>query len=193
MRAIRNTSLGRWLPRNEELRRHPALRWLGPLLDRPWLWSANRRAVASGVAIGLLFGFLLPFGQFLVAGALAVWVRANLPVAVAATFVSNPITTPVILACAYYLGALVLGLPPGSALAAELPALERAASLGAPVLTGLAIIATSMSIAGYLFVHAAWKAVAFIRLRRQLRRAQAVPCVPGRRNPEGPRTSTRTD
>lgn len=193
MRAIRNTPLGRWIPRNEELRRHPALRWLGPLLERPWLWSANRRAVATGLAIGLLFAFLLPFGQFLVAAAIAVWVRANLPIAVAATFVSNPVTTPVILAGAYYLGALVLGLPPGNVLAAELSALERAASLGAPVLTGLAIIATSTSIAGYFLVHAAWKAAAFIRLRRQLRRAHAVPCVPGREDPEGPRTSARTD
>lgn len=183
MRTIRNTSLGRWLPRHEELRRHPGLRWLGPLLERPWLWSANRRAVATGVAIGLLFGFLLPFGQFLVAGALAVWARANLPVAVAATFVSNPITTPMILAGAYYLGAAVLGMPPGSALAADLPALERAASLGAPVLTGLAIIAMSASIIGYFLVHAAWKAVALVRLRRQLRRARAGHRVSGR-NPE---------
>src|SRR5512144_3362156 len=105
--------LRRWLPSPDDLRRRRILRGLGPLLDRPWLWAVNRHAVSRGMAIGLFFGVLLPIGQAIAAGALAVWVRANLPVAVAATFVSNPFTTPPIVAGAYYLGAATLGVEPG--------------------------------------------------------------------------------
>jgi uncharacterized protein (DUF2062 family) len=46
----------RLMPARDETRPHRALRWLGPLLEREWLWHMNRRAVASGVAPGVFFG-----------------------------------------------------------------------------------------------------------------------------------------
>ncbi|MCJ7837761.1 MAG: DUF2062 domain-containing protein [Burkholderiales bacterium] len=77
---------------------------MGPLLDRPWLWHLNRNAIAKGLAIGMFFGMLVPIGQALVAGVAAIGLRANLPAAVLATFVSNPLTTPAILLAAYHAG-----------------------------------------------------------------------------------------
>ena len=42
----------RWrLPSPEEVQSHRSLRWLGPLLKRPWLWHLDRRSVALGAAI----------------------------------------------------------------------------------------------------------------------------------------------
>ena len=45
------------LPTEETLKAHPGLRWMGPLLRRPWLWHLNRRRVAMGAGIGVFFGF----------------------------------------------------------------------------------------------------------------------------------------
>ena len=39
----------RWLPDPASLRTYRALRWMGPLLDRPWLWHINRSAIAKGL------------------------------------------------------------------------------------------------------------------------------------------------
>ena len=39
------------LPTEETLKAHPSLRWMGPLLRRPWLWQLNRRSVALGAGI----------------------------------------------------------------------------------------------------------------------------------------------
>jgi uncharacterized protein (DUF2062 family) len=145
------------------------LRWLGPLLDRPWLWAVNRNSVSRGLAIGLFFGFLLPIGQALAAGALAVWVRANLPIAVASTFVSNPFTTPPIVAGAYYLGATMLGVEPGGFADAGLTLLERAYALGGALAVGLVILATVASTAGFILVQGAWRIAPLIRLMRRRR------------------------
>lgn len=161
--------LRRWLPPEQELRGRPMLRWLGPLLGKPWLWSTSRRGVSVGVAIGLFFGFLLPLGQALAAGAFAVWARANLPIAVAVTLVSNPLTTPGILAGAYYIGATALGVAPGAPAEAGLTLLERVHTVGGPLAAGLAILATVVSAAGFVLVQVAWRVASYARLMRRRR------------------------
>jgi uncharacterized protein (DUF2062 family) len=52
----------------------------------------------------LLSAFLVPIGQFICAALLAIPTRANVPVAAAATLVTNPITFPPIYYAAYRLG-----------------------------------------------------------------------------------------
>src|SRR3546814_19894872 len=94
---------GRWLaknaPKREELAEH---RWMRPFAGRilrSELWRFTRRSVPRGVAIGLLVGIFLmiPGLQIIGAALLAVPFRANLPVAAAMTFPSNPATPPFIL------------------------------------------------------------------------------------------------
>lgn len=103
--------LQRWLPTEEKLRANRGLRWLGPLLRRPWLWHLSRRRVAAGAAIGVFFGFLIPVMQIAAAGGVAILLRANLPVAAVATLVSNPLTYVPIGIAAYQTGAWILGEP----------------------------------------------------------------------------------
>ncbi|MGL5018763.1 MAG: DUF2062 domain-containing protein [Luteolibacter sp.] len=74
------------------------------LRDRPWwqkisrplfersLWVPCRDTVATGVAIGLYFSMVPFIPQSVVAAILAMRVKANVPFAVAACFVSNPFT-----------------------------------------------------------------------------------------------------
>lgn len=82
-------------------------RWLRPiahLFSHPSLWHSNRRSVSRAVAIGLLSAFLVPIGQFAAAAMLALKARANVPIAMAATLVTNPITFPPIYYAAYRTG-----------------------------------------------------------------------------------------
>ncbi len=84
-----------------------ASRWLRPIAHRlvhPSLWHMNRRSVSKALAIGLLSAFLVPIGQFVCAALLAIPTRANVPIAAAATLVSNPLTFPPIYFTAYRLG-----------------------------------------------------------------------------------------
>ncbi len=85
-------SFQRWLPTEDKLKSSRSLRWLGPLLNRPWLWHFNRKSVAAGVGIGVFFGFLIPVLQIAFSAIVAIVLRANLPVAAISTLVSNPFT-----------------------------------------------------------------------------------------------------
>lgn len=76
--------LRRVLPDAAALRENRALRWLGPLLERPWLWRLDRRSVALGLALGVFFGLLVPLGQVPIVAMLGT-VIAILAVSVAAS------------------------------------------------------------------------------------------------------------
>lgn len=148
----------RWLPDPASLRTHRSLRWMGPLLDRPWLWHVNRNSISKGLAIGMFFGFLLPIGQGLVAGAVAIGLRANLPAAVLATFVSNPLTTPAILLAAYHAGSAVLRDPTAlPALTENTGWIEKIGAMGEPLLAGLALLAVAGAALTYCGVQLAWR------------------------------------
>jgi uncharacterized protein (DUF2062 family) len=93
--------------------RHPRLRhrkwWqalIKPMKDKR-LWRPCRDTVAKGLAIGLLV-FMLPIPQSLVAGVLAAWARANVPIAIAATWISNPLTGIALLPLQAWLGKTIL-------------------------------------------------------------------------------------
>ncbi len=164
--------LRRWLPDPVTLRAQRGFSWMGPLLDRPWLWRVNRVSIARGLAIGMFFGFLLPFGQGVAAGALAIGLRANLPAAVLATFVSNPLTTPAILVGAYYTGLGVLREPMVlPALALDTGWLESIRAMGGPLLVGLPLLAIVFTVLTYFGVQLVWR-VSVLR-KRAARRAAA--------------------
>lgn len=84
--------------------RSPGLRkrkWLQklivPMFHRE-LWHPCRDTVAAGLAIGLFVSQLPVPGQMILAGIGAVRFRANIPIALAACWVTNPITQiPIIL------------------------------------------------------------------------------------------------
>ncbi|MEI6653995.1 MAG: DUF2062 domain-containing protein [Verrucomicrobiota bacterium] len=90
--------------RHPKLRRHTWWRALSrPLFDRN-LWIPCRDTVAAGLTFGLFFSVMaMPF-QSLPAAVLAMRFRANIPFAVAATWFSNPFTTPAILFGQFRLG-----------------------------------------------------------------------------------------
>ncbi|CAH0352652.1 hypothetical protein BH11PSE5_BH11PSE5_17480 [soil metagenome] len=89
-------------------------RFVAPVAHRvlePSLWRFTRRSVPRGVALGLFVGIFLLIPGIQIAGAalLALPVRANIPVAAAMTFLSNPATTPFLLWASVYIGNFMLG------------------------------------------------------------------------------------
>lgn len=99
----------RWIPTRKQI---VESRWLAPfsehLHDRR-LWRFERYASARGAAIGVFFGFLIPFGQIIFAVITAVIFRANLAIAAASTLVTNPFTFPAVYWLAYKIGLFVTG------------------------------------------------------------------------------------
>ena len=156
------------LPQRETLAAHP---WLRPvanrLLDRQ-LWRLQHEAVARGVAVGMLWAFTLPAAQMVMAAAHCTWWRANIPVAVAVTMVTNPLTIGFWLWLAYQVGAGVMGEP---ALAATPSAgasiLPWLASIGRPALLGMTLFAIGGAVSGYLGVKAAWRLRIWFKRRRR--------------------------
>ena len=93
----------RMMPKREELE---ANRFVAPFARRHELWRFTRRSVPRGVAVGLLIGIfaLIPGIQIVGAAMMCVPFRGNIPIAAAMTFLSNPGTTPLILAASIFLG-----------------------------------------------------------------------------------------
>ncbi len=154
------------MPSREQLERSRWLRWLGPALHHPRLWHASRRGLALGVALGVFFGLLMPLAQIPFSAAAAVALRANVPVAVASTLVTNPATFGPIYYAAWRVGSALLGEegpPPGElpcrkhrGAAGPLPdegwfgqAMRRIAVVGKPLLLGLSIFAVSLGALSY--------------------------------------------
>lgn len=146
-------------------------KFLAPVAHRvlePSLWRFTRRSVPRGVALGLLVGIFLLIPGIQIAGAalLALPFRANIPVAAAMTFLSNPATTPLILWLSVYIGNWMLGR---SADASGFMALvDEHATIGqwtawlvseaAPaMLLGLAIISVVSAIVGYVLADWFWR------------------------------------
>lgn len=147
-------------------------RFLAPVAHRvlePSLWRFTRRSVPRGVALGLFVGILLLIPGVQIAGAalLALPFRANIPVAAAMTFLSNPATTPLILWASVYLGNLTLGRT--ADLSGLMALIHDGAGLGrwcawlfseaAPaMLFGLTIISVAAAAVGYLLAVWFWRA-----------------------------------
>ncbi len=170
------------IPNEETLKAHRGLRWMGPLLRRPWLWHLSRRRMALGAGIGVFFGFMIPVAQIAGAAVFAVVLRANLPVAAVSTLVSNPITYAPIFVLAHRTGAAVLGVTakPAEARvlaeASDLPGTEgpgwtaRALGIGKPLFVGLAVFATLGGLSTWALVHLTWGMA--VRLKQRRRRRQ---------------------
>lgn len=179
-----------WLPTPDSVRNNRWLRWMGPLLTQQRLWHFSRKGIAMGVAVGVFFGLLLPVAQIPVSAAVAVLLRANLPMAVASTLVTNPVTFGPVYYGAYRLGKAVLGEPElsdGQARveldgASSLVVRERAwrermaaglehlRGVGKPMATGLAIVASVSGFAVYFVVSGVWVIKTRYERRRRLRK-----------------------
>ena len=192
----------KWLPSPEALSSNRWLRWLGPGLLHPRLWHMSRRGVSTGMAVGLFWGLLIPIGQIPFAAATALVLRANVPVAAAATFITNPFTFPPVYYAAWRTGKWVLGEPVAAGADPTLPGThdeltgrfndakaawsaravvwlknvqQHLGGVGKALAVGLALFACTVGFGVYLLVSLAWVwKIRWARRRRLAARPQSV-------------------
>lgn len=193
-----------WLPKPEALLNNRWLRWLGPALRHPRLWHFSRKGIAMGMALGIFFGLLIPVAQIPFSAAMAVLLRANLPMAVASTLVTNPVTFGPVYYGAYHLGKAVLGERPMTDEQA-MQVLEQAqaepealngltdrvqywarhlSTVGKPLVVGLAIVASASGLLVYFVASGLWVLKTRWSRRKRLRqRAGRTPNPSGSQAP----------
>ncbi len=165
-----------WMPSPESIRNNRWVNWLGPAIHHPRLWHFSRKGIALGLALGIFFGLLIPVAQIPLSAAAAVLLRANVPMAMASTLVTNPVTFGPVYYGAYQLGKFILREP---ALSEEQTAavLERhvqvsennkswayrfkasirwLTTVGKPLVVGLGILATLGGLLTYALINLAW-------------------------------------
>jgi uncharacterized protein len=166
--GIMQNKIAAWLRRNMPKREElEANRFVAPFARRQELWRFTRRSVPRGVAIGLLVGIfaLIPGIQIVGAALLCVPCRGNIPIAAAMTFLSNPLTTPLILIAAAYVGSR-MGFPADISTVTSM--IQQGAGLedwtawlfsaAAPaLLIGLFVISTVAAATGYLISSFVWR------------------------------------
>lgn len=187
--------LTRWwrgaMPSRESLAESRLLRPVAHRVLAPELWRFTRRSVPRGVALGLLVGIFLMVPGLQIAGAalLALPFRANVPVAAAMTFLSNPATTPFILAASYFVGSTMLGR---SGDTSQLVAMiDHGASMSqwaswvfsetAPImLFGLLVVAVVAAAIGYVVSAWLWRGRMARKWRVRTQHRVSAPPLPGR-------------
>lgn len=172
-------SFGRYLPSAEKVRASRWLRWLGPAIHHPRLWHLSRKGVSLGCAVGVFFGVIVPVGQIPLAGAAAMVLRANVPAAVASTFISNPVTFGPMYYAAYRIGETVTGTPARHVTSESLRPKESGIgawldfwwhhldTLGKPLIVGLGIMAVVSSVVTYAVISALWRLTTVLAWRRR--------------------------
>ena len=157
----------------QSLRNSTLHRIFGDRLFHRHLWRTDRTAMAGGLALGLFVAFTptIPF-QMLLAGVGALFLKVNLPIAVLAVWVSNPVTAIPIFMSAWSLGRTILG--PESPLEDVIAIFTPPGRPGKILLDsaylwgGSLIYATLAALTGYLAARAASLAITRMVLARKI-------------------------
>ncbi|MDK2761652.1 MAG: DUF2062 domain-containing protein [Sphingopyxis sp.] len=173
-------------PTREELLESRFIKPFAHRVAHSHLWRFTRTSVRRGTALGLFVGifFLIPGVQILGVALLALPFRANIPIGAAMTFLSNPLTTPLILAASVWLGNMLFGLDTHMS---DLYILyDEGASFvewwrwltdnAGPTLlggvAGLFVISVASAIIGYILASLFWDNWIRLRWRRKIRKAR---------------------
>lgn len=175
--------------RREALSQRWFLRPFQALLHDPALWSSHRRSVLRALSLGLFIGCLpLPF-HMAAAAMMAVFLRINVIVAIAATWISNPVTLTPLFVAAYYLGAWMLSVPT-QPFSVELSLdwlLTGLTKIWKPLFAGSITIGAVVSALAYLVLDRIWRISLMLRFRRRRhQRAQALKTLPANDPPQAP-------
>ena len=132
------------------------------------------------MAVGAFFAMIPAPGQTIGAGLLACFTRVNVPAAVAATWISNPLTMPLCIYFQYRLGCLILGH-----WQSEIPThdiLELLKKAPIPFLVGVLPSAALLSLVVYPLTLLLWDVVtARVDPEAQQRARSAFPALSHRR------------
>lgn len=153
-------------------------KYLAPIAHRflnPELWRFTRRSVPRGVALGLFAAFIIPVGQIFLAAFLAWPARANVPLAAAVTFVTNPFTIAFWAVVANRVGNFILRI---DATATEMVMAQAddnvwwdytvdAFQVAGVTVVGFFVLAVVTSSVGYLAASGIWRIIVARKIARK--------------------------
>lgn len=149
----------KYLPDHKSLKENKSLKMFGTLLHDANLWHLNRKSASTAFGIGLFFAFWpVPF-QMVLAAALAIPLRANLPLSVATVWITNPFTMPPIFYSAYKVGTFIVGTPSNNF---EFEAswewvVNSLETVGPAFLIGCGVCAVVAGLLGYFSLNLIWR------------------------------------
>ena len=167
----------RYLPKPSEIRQNPLLRPVAHLLQRADIWHLNRRTAAGAVFIGLFCAFIPLPAQMLIAAALALLFRCNLPISIALVWITNPLTIPPMFYFSYKLGAWLLDMQL-SVDSVDLSfgwLIDNLDTIGYPLIFGSLLCGWVAGLTGFVLTRVTWRFHVITRWReRRARRAAKV-------------------
>lgn len=166
----------RSMPKREEMAKN---RYLAPIAHRflsPELWRFTRRSVPRGVALGLFSAFIIPLGQIFLAAFLAFPARANVPLAAAVTFITNPFTIAFWAVIANRVGQFILridaattGYAAGKVNSTWWTTIADAFELAGVTVVGFLVLAVVSSAVGYLVSGTIWRLIVARKRAKRLK------------------------
>ena len=97
----------RWLPSVERVKQSRVMALFGQQILHPQIWYVNRRSITKAMFVGTFLGLIpLPFHGVLIIAAVLL-LRINLPLCLALSWLSNPITVVPIIYAGFWTGTQV--------------------------------------------------------------------------------------
>ncbi len=150
-------NLSRLIPRQHHLHDTIFHRLIGDRLFDQRLWKPTNKSVSTGFAIGIFIALTPTIGvQIPLIILTALFLRVNMPVALAASWVTNPLTAPVIYSLQYKLGLWLSGTPDANELAGFTGMLRLFFRYAIPLWVGSLISATGSSVVAYTGISSVW-------------------------------------
>lgn len=166
----------KYLPKTAWIRESRLGRMSGCMIHDPNLWHLNKRSVSVGIAVGL-FAACMPIpGQMLLAVLLSIVLRGNLALAVAATWVSNPLTYAPIFYFAYKLGSWFTATPEiAFEMELSLDWLQHGfLGIYKPLLIGCFLLGISAGSIAHTMIYSGWRLLVRRKWHNRRKRRQAV-------------------
>ncbi|RTE86943.1 MULTISPECIES: DUF2062 domain-containing protein [Gammaproteobacteria] len=147
------------IPDPRKLQSVKSLRILGSWVHNPNYWHLNRRSASGAFAIGLFVAFL-PFPlHMLIAAALAVMTRVNVPLSVALVWITNPLTITPFVYASYKVGTFLLQQP-GQSFQFEMSIAwftSGILNILPALMLGSIVIGSLAGLTGYIVVRSMWR------------------------------------
>ncbi len=145
-------------------------------LGDPRLFHVSRRSVVPAIAIGFFFAWFPLPGQMIATTIAAIALRANIPLAALATFLSNPVTMGPLSYLGYRVGAAILQTPsvPFDFELSWQWLTEKMQVIAEPLFLGCFVLASATASIAYVGLNLIWRAsvAASVKARRLRRLAQ---------------------
>lgn len=157
-------NLSRLIPKQHHLNGTIFHRLIGDRLFDQRLWKPTNKSVSAGFALGTFIALTPTIGvQIPLIILAAFFLRVNIPVALAASWVTNPLTAPVIYPLQYRLGLWLSGAPTINELAGYTGMLKIFFRHAKPLWVGSLLSASFCAIVVYTVVLVTWEIIAKFR------------------------------